>query len=138
MSLLDTLRASLRPAEPPAPPLMPSAPQPPAEVAAGPSEALLGPCPFTFGPWEAPLGPDGCACGAPGEAQRPVWHQGTLVAWQRRVWQPWVPLEGPTGASEPTGEPVALFQLVTPNGRQCLASLHPQALLEELASRLAA
>jgi hypothetical protein len=53
------------------------------------------------------------------------------VAWQRRVWQTWVSLEG-----EPEGEPVALFQLVTPNGRQCLASLHQQALLEELAERL--
>jgi hypothetical protein len=42
-----------------------------------------------------------------------------------------VPLQG-----EPAGPAVPLFHLVTPNGRQCLASLHQQALLEELALRL--
>ena len=98
-----------------------------AAAIAGPSGAPLAPCPFAFGPWEAASGPQA----APGEAQRPVYAAGALVAWQRRVLQPWVPLQG-----EPAGEPVALFQLVTPDGRQCLASLHPQALLEDLAFRL--
>ena len=115
MSLLATLRASLRPAETPA----------------APQEALP-PCPFTFGPWEAASGPQA----APGEAQRPVYAAGALAAWQRRVLQPWVPLEGEPAGPAPVGSPVALFQLVTPDGRQCLASLHPQALLEELAFRL--
>ena len=110
MRLLAALRAAVAPAAPPAPP-----------------PAIPGPCPFAFGPWEAASGPQA----APGEAQRPVYAAGALVAWQRRVLQHWVPLDG-----EPAGPPVALFQLVTPDGRQCLASLHPQALLEEFAFRL--
>ena len=115
MRLLAALRAAVAPAAPPAPP-----------------PAIPGPCPFAFGPWEAASGPQA----APGEAQRPVYAAGALAAWQRRVLQPWVPLEGEPAGPAPVGSPVALFQLVTPDGRQCLASLHPQALLEDLALRL--
>ena len=118
MSLLAALRAAVAPA---APLVAQPPPGPHVDLAA------VGPCPFTFGPWEAASAPQA----APGEAQRPVYAAGALVAWQRRVLQHWVPLQG-----EPAGEPVALFQLVTPDGRQCLAPLHPQALLEDLAFRL--
>lgn len=117
MSLLSDLRAAC--GGPAAAALPPAAPEAPTA------------CPFAFGPWDAPRGPDGRPCGAPGEAQRAVWHQGSLVAWQRRVLHRWVPLVG-----EPDGPDTFTHTLITPSGDQIISSLHQQAVLEELAIRL--
>jgi len=121
VSLLAALRAAC------APPAAPQGPLGAAAVPQGPPEGGCGPDPFVYGPWEARQGPEA----APGEAQRPVWLDGRLVAWQRRIVQPWIPLDG-----EPDGPAVHLHQLVTPSGNQVLAGLHLQPLLEDLAARL--
>lgn len=102
-SLLAQLRAAVRPPVPPA-----------------------KPCPFVFGPWTPNPAPV-----APGEAQRPVWLNGALVAWQRRSWAAWVPLD-----DEPDGPGVPVHVLVSPDGAQQLSATDSQPLLEELAARL--
>lgn len=90
-----------------------------------------------LGPWLPPgtapgsWGPLLPPCGHPGEADAVISLAGAPVALLRRRWH----LPAPTDASCPN-QGLPLYELLSPHGRDRLSSMHLQALVIELASRL--
>ena len=102
------------------------------------SEAPPGRASLGLGPWLPPgtapghWGPLLPPCGHPGEADAVISLAGAPVALLRRRWH--LPVPGDPDAAH-LG-PVPLYELLSPHGRDRLSSMHLQALVIELASRL--